>query len=103
MKTIEQHASDCANLYLGRVESHTDHFETLRTVFLKGAETTISDAWHKWPDEMPSHNGRYLVILSDRFDNKKLAIRVFRDKDWIFTVKTDIEYWMEIPQTPIKL
>ena len=59
--------------------------------------------WHGWPDEMPPRNGHYLVIMSDRCGNRKLAIRVFRDKDWIFTVKTDIDYWMEIPQMPIPL
>lgn len=30
MKTIEELATDCANHYLGRIEGHTDHFETLR-------------------------------------------------------------------------
>lgn len=43
MITIEQLATDCANHYLGRIEGHTDHFETLRKVFLKGYEQAGGD------------------------------------------------------------
>ncbi len=33
---LEQKAADYANVYLGRIEEHTDHFETLKSYFLKG-------------------------------------------------------------------
>lgn len=93
---------NCVHLYLGRIEGHTAHFETLRKVFLKGAEAAIAaNAWHAWPNERPPHDGKYLVALSYRHGNiTKICVRSFRDGDWIFSCKTEIDYWMEIPQLP---
>lgn len=67
--------------------------------------TEVSNSpWHSWPDDKPPCDGRYLVVMQDRnTDTRKFAIRVFRDNDWIFSVKTEIDYWMEIPKPPIPL
>lgn len=101
MKTIDELAINCANFYIGRIEYDTDQFETLRKVFLKGAEAAIANAWHAWPNERPPHNGKYLVVLSYRHSNiTKICVRSFRDGDWIFSCKTEIDYWMELPQLP---
>lgn len=39
---LEQMATKYANLYLGRIEGYTDHFETLKKLFLKSAEETFN-------------------------------------------------------------
>lgn len=99
---LEELATDCVNHYLGRIEGYTDHFETLRKVFLKGAEAAIATAWHAWPNEQPPHDGKYLVVQSSRHRDvpPKICVRSFRDGNWIFSCKTQIDYWMETPQLP---
>lgn len=60
--------------------------------------------WHAWPNECPSKDGKYLVALTDKRTFKRIfCVRTFRGKNWIFSCKTDIEYWMEIPKTPIEI
>lgn len=99
----EQLADTCASIYLGELQGTAPAYqgEILRKVFLKGAEAAIANAWHAWPNERPPHNGKYLVVLSYRHSNiTKICVRSFRDGDWIFSCKTEIDYWMEIPQLP---
>lgn len=64
--------------------------------------TDNKSPWHSYPKEKPQSDGKYLCIIS-RYAGYFMAIRVFRNNDFIFTSKTTVEYWMEIPKTPIPL
>ena len=60
----------------------------------------LSQRWNTWPKEIPEKDGKYLTIVQDRKFRYKLQVRTFNKGDWIFTVKTEICYWLPIPELP---
>lgn len=69
---LEQKAAECANVYLGRIEGHTDHFETLKKIFLKGAEEAFN-----------------LVCSSKNIEEKADVIHQILRDDWYVVVSLD--------------
>ena len=69
---LEQKAADYANVYLGRIEEHTDHFETLKKLFLKGAEEAFS-----------------LVCSSQNIEEKSEVVHQILQDNWYVVVSLD--------------
>ena len=69
---LEQRAADYANVYLGRIEEHTDHFETLKKLFLKGAEEAFS-----------------LVCSSQNIEEKSEVVHQILQDNWYVVVSLD--------------
>ena len=69
---LEQKAADYANVYLGRIEEHTDHFETLNKLFLKGAEEAFS-----------------LVCSSQNIEEKSEVVHQILQDNWYVVVSLD--------------
>lgn len=69
---LEQKAADYANVYLGRIEEHTDHFETLKKLFLKGAEEAFS-----------------LVCSSQNIEEKSEVVHQILQDNWYVMVSLD--------------
>ncbi|WP_304731507.1 hypothetical protein, partial [Paramuribaculum intestinale] len=67
-----QKAADYANVYLGRIEEHTDHFETLKKLFLKGAEEAFS-----------------LVCSSQNIEEKSEVVHQILQDNWYVVVSLD--------------
>ncbi|WP_286338765.1 hypothetical protein [Bacteroides caecimuris] len=69
---LEQKAADYANVYLGRIEEHNDHFETLKKLFLKGAEEAFS-----------------LVCSSQNIEEKSEVVHQILQDNWYVVVSLD--------------
>lgn len=69
---LEQKAADYANVYLGRIEERTDHFETLKKLFLKGAEEAFS-----------------LVCSSQNIEEKSEVVHQILQDNWYVVVSLD--------------
>ena len=69
---LEQKAADYANVYLGRIEEHTDHFETLKKLFLKGVEEAFS-----------------LVCSSQNIEEKSEVVHQILQDNWYVVVSLD--------------
>lgn len=69
---LEQKAADYANVYLGRIEGHTDHFETLKKLFLKGAEEAFN-----------------LVCSSKNIEEKADIVHKILQDNWYVVVSLD--------------
>lgn len=69
---LEQKAADYANVYLDRIEEHTDHFETLKKLFLKGAEEAFS-----------------LVCSSQNIEEKSEVVHQILQDNWYVVVSLD--------------
>ena len=69
---LEQKAADYANVYLGRIEEHSDHFETLKKLFLKGAEEAFS-----------------LVCSSQNIEEKSEVVHQILQDNWYVVVSLD--------------
>lgn len=69
---LEHKAADYANVYLGRIEEHTDHFETLKKLFLKGVEEAFS-----------------LVCSSQNIEEKSEVVHQILQDNWYVVVSLD--------------
>lgn len=69
---LEQKAADYTNVYLGRIEEHTDHFETLKKLFLKGVEEAFS-----------------LVCSSQNIEEKSEVVHQILQDNWYVVVSLD--------------
>ena len=69
---LEQKAAEDANVYLGRIEEHTDHFVTLKKLFLKGAEEAFS-----------------LVCSSQNIEEKSEVVHQILQDNWYVVVSLD--------------